>query len=246
MKVFVAYGYNDQNKWIEEMAIPVIKALGFEVVHGKEIPGLDISDEIIDRIKSCDLLVGFLTKREDDPGGGKWVRDEIVAAKTAGLLYIPVVEKGVNFQSNILGDVSWEPYDETSRDMFLVNLIKAVADKSKILAAHPKEKKMLIRLEPGPFNTTVNKFLDDDIPFFCKYRFSNEYGETIAVSNWLDGTIRKISKGLGIEVDMKYIPVPENSEKASIEVKVKVGGDTWLSEPQPISRPIITMGKIEK
>ena len=224
MKVFVAYGYNERDKWIEEMAIPVIEALGMEVVHGKEIPGIKISDEIDKRIKSCALLVGFLTRR-DDLGGGKfsthgWVRDEIVAANTAGLLFIPVVENGVDFQAGILGDVSWEPYDETARDKFLVNLIKAVADKAKTL---PTQKKMLIRMEPDTFHKLIKKKLDNEEPFKCTYRFSNaaEYGEIMEESDWLDGKIIKVIGGFGIEVDMMHIPVPEHTEKATIEVRVK-------------------------
>jgi hypothetical protein len=243
MKVFVAYGYNERDKWIEAMAIPVIEALGLEVVHGKEIQGLQISNEIRNRIISCDLLIGFLTKRDDDPGGGKWVRDEIVTASTAGKHYIPVVEKDIDFQPGILGDVSFELYDETARDQFLVDLIKAVAYKAKIIAEKTSQREMLIRMEPDTFHKLIKKKLDNEEPFKCTYRFSNESGYTMEESPWLDGKIIKVFGGWGIKVDMIHIPVPEHTEKASIEVRVKFEQELWTSEPHLLTCPVITMEK---
>ena len=37
MRIFVAYGYNDRDKWIEKMVFPVIEAFGAEVETGELI-----------------------------------------------------------------------------------------------------------------------------------------------------------------------------------------------------------------
>ena len=253
MKVFVGYGYNDRDKWIEEMVIPVIEALGLEVVHGKEMPGMKLSDEIKKRIISCDLLVGFLTRRDCHEGKfttHEWVRDEIVTANSVGVSFIPVVENGVDFQAGILGDVVWEPYDEKERDRFLVNLIKAVANKAKTLTT---QKKLLIKTQPDTFHKLIKKKLDNKEDFKCEYRFSNapEHKVEMEDSEWQDGKIIKvIGGGFGIEADMMHIPVPEHTETATTEVRVtfnpllpKAEQEIWTSDPKPINNPVLTMEK---
>ena len=37
MKVFVGFGYNDQDHWIEEQVFPILRGMGFSVVDGKRI-----------------------------------------------------------------------------------------------------------------------------------------------------------------------------------------------------------------
>jgi hypothetical protein len=39
MRLFIGYGYNDRDKWIEELVFPLAEALGCEVVRGKVMYG---------------------------------------------------------------------------------------------------------------------------------------------------------------------------------------------------------------
>lgn len=248
MKVFVAYGYNERDKWVGDMAIPVIEALGLEVVHGKEIAGKRLSDEIKNRIKSCDLLVGFLTLRDDDTGGGHWVRAELDTANAVGVPFIPVVENGVDFHANILGDVVWMPYEEKKRDKFLVELIQAVAMEARTFAAVPKQKTILYKFEPDNFYRRIRELNAANCLYECFYRLSNSIGDqyTMQESSWQPERIVAIPGGLGINIDMKYLPFPEHTERAAVEVKVKYGEELWTSEPYQLSRrPIITMERLK-
>jgi len=56
MKIFVGYGYNPRDAWIEDSVFRLVKAFGDEVTSGKEIFGqrLDqgVSDQIARRIRS--------------------------------------------------------------------------------------------------------------------------------------------------------------------------------------------------
>jgi hypothetical protein len=64
MKVFVGFGYNDNDKWIKELIIPFIEELGCEVVTGEEMQGEKLSDGVISRVEESDACIGFLTKRD--------------------------------------------------------------------------------------------------------------------------------------------------------------------------------------
>ena len=67
MKVFIGFGYNENDKWIEHLVIPLVEALGCEVVTGEEMQGERLSDGVIERISDSDACIGFLTKRGKKP-----------------------------------------------------------------------------------------------------------------------------------------------------------------------------------
>ena len=39
MRIFVGYGYNERDKWVEDYVLPLLVAFGCEVVHGKAVYG---------------------------------------------------------------------------------------------------------------------------------------------------------------------------------------------------------------
>ena len=63
MKIFVGYGYNDRDKWIEKMVFPIIKAFGSEVESGETIYDGAIPDGVRNKIRRSDALIGFTTRR---------------------------------------------------------------------------------------------------------------------------------------------------------------------------------------
>jgi len=39
MRIYIGYGYNERDKWIEDYVIPLVVAFGCEVAHGKAVYG---------------------------------------------------------------------------------------------------------------------------------------------------------------------------------------------------------------
>ena len=39
MRIFVGYGYNERDKWVEGYVLPLLVAFACEVVHGKAVYG---------------------------------------------------------------------------------------------------------------------------------------------------------------------------------------------------------------
>ncbi|HEV3210112.1 MAG TPA: hypothetical protein VGY91_07590, partial [Chthoniobacterales bacterium] len=63
MKIFVGYGYNERDEWIEDSAFRLVKAFGDEVTSGKEIFGQILDIGVRDEIARSHALIGFTTRR---------------------------------------------------------------------------------------------------------------------------------------------------------------------------------------
>jgi hypothetical protein len=88
MKIFVGYGYNDRDKWIEDLVFPLMRAFGAEPISGKEIPGQKLDEGIKELIRKSDAVIGFVTRRGDKREDGlyathRWVTDEISLSPAA-------------------------------------------------------------------------------------------------------------------------------------------------------------------
>lgn len=64
MTIFVGYGYNERDQWIEDFVFPLLRALDCEVLHGKVVYGGSLSREVTDSIRRADAAIGFTTRRE--------------------------------------------------------------------------------------------------------------------------------------------------------------------------------------
>jgi hypothetical protein len=64
MRVFIGYGYNDRDKWIETYVFPLAEAFGCKVVHGKMAYGGALPPEVTDLIRGSDAMIGFTTRRD--------------------------------------------------------------------------------------------------------------------------------------------------------------------------------------
>ena len=83
MRLFVGYGYNLRDQWVEDLVFPLVNALGCEVVQGKVMYGDNLASEIRDAVLSCDALIGFTTRREqigDRWTTHRWVIEELAVA----------------------------------------------------------------------------------------------------------------------------------------------------------------------
>jgi hypothetical protein len=136
MRIFVGYGYNERDKWIENYIFPILIAMGCEIAHGKTVYGAALSDEITRAIRMSDAMIGFTTRR-GVPDQGKfqthnWVLQELTAAATASNPRIPWVEvreNGVISPGGILEAAEMQriEYEEGDRAQCLVQIAQAVS-----------------------------------------------------------------------------------------------------------------------
>jgi hypothetical protein len=132
MKIFVAFGYNDRDKWIPNLIFPIIKAFGDEVVSGEEVQGEQITDAVIREIRQSNALMAFVTRRdkiiENRWTTHRWVTDELSHAIAFKLLVAEIREIGVDEQGGIAGDRQRITYNEGERDKCLVEIVKTLGN----------------------------------------------------------------------------------------------------------------------
>jgi hypothetical protein len=170
VKIFVGYGYNDRDEWIEDLVFPFIKALGDEVVTGKEIFGQNLDEGVKSEIAECDALIGFTTRRDKIGDGERyttsvWVRDELVTAANLNppIPFMEVRESKVDPQAGMLGGRARINYGEESRDRCLVELAQAINRWHHLAAAFELE------LMPEDFSKQIRPLLRDP-SLRCLYR----------------------------------------------------------------------------
>jgi hypothetical protein len=130
MRVFVGFGYNDRDHWIEEQVFPILRGMAFTVVHGKDMHGEILQPEVQSRIEQSDATIGFFTIREGqgeaDFNSHMWVKDEMVYALAKGKPLVPVKEEGVKVPAGLLGDRQYIPLRQDDRLACVVELVKAL------------------------------------------------------------------------------------------------------------------------
>jgi hypothetical protein len=108
MRIFIGYGYNVRDSWIEKDVFPIMQAMGIEVLHGKDMHGGELGDGVKDRIEQADALVGFCTLRVGEEAAAFnshiWVRDEMQHALTLKKPVVEIREKGVKNPPGLIGE----------------------------------------------------------------------------------------------------------------------------------------------
>jgi len=134
MRVFVGYGYNDRDRWIETYVIPLVEAFGCKVVHGKVAYGGALPPEVVDLIRTSDAMIG-LTTRRDATGPNQftthpWVIQELVTAytQTPSIPFVEVREEGVEPPGGMVGAVGAQriDYREADRAQCLLQIAQAL------------------------------------------------------------------------------------------------------------------------
>jgi hypothetical protein len=214
MKIFVAYGYNDRDRWIETLVFPIIRAFGDEVVTGEELQGDQITDAVRRKIQGSDALVAFVTRRDEISSGRwtthRWVTDELAHALALGRPVVEVREAGVDDQGGIGGDRQRIVYDESQRDRCLVELVKT-------LGRWHQARDVQLKLLPETFAQAVFPLLRNP-RLRCTYRLLVDGEETEDFPT----RILPITGGLFIRV--RGVP-PE----ALLQVHVECEGRSWTS-----------------
>ena len=100
MKIFIAYGYNERDKWIKDLVFPLVNAFGSEIETGEETYDGTIPQVVRIKIERSDALIGFTTKREPlNPASTlthRWVIEELAAAIALDKKFVEVREIGVD------------------------------------------------------------------------------------------------------------------------------------------------------
>jgi hypothetical protein len=171
MNVFVAYGYNNRDSWIEDLVFRLVKAFGNNVVTGEKMEGEVVSEGVKERIHASDAMLAFATRRGDPDGAGlyqthRWVTDELALALQANMPVVEIRETQVDVQGGIAGDRQHIEYDDEARDKFLVQLAEVLGrwarGRSRNLRLLPPEVVGRIRpqMQQQGFRCTYSTFKD--------------------------------------------------------------------------------------
>lgn len=215
MKIFVAFGYNERDRWVRELVFPIIEAFGGSVVTGEDMQGDPISEEVMARIRSSNGLIAFVTRR-DAIGNGKWtthrwVTDELSSAVASRVRAVEVRELGVEPQGGIAGDRQLIVYDEQARDRCLVELVKTLGRWSEGIS---------VDLQLFPLD--IVRELRPLIPrpgFRCTYKTVQGHMESEALAT----AVRPTPVGL-------MIHCPGLSVDALVQVHIEAAGRAWTSD----------------
>ncbi len=169
MRVFVGYGYDKRDLWVEGYVLPLLAALGCDVVHGKVVYGGRLSEEIIKVIRTSDAMIGFTTRREENASGGyrthDWVVQELVTAHTQDppIPWVEVREAGVVSPGGILDLAASQriDYREDDRPRCLVQIAQALSRFRDLAAV------TMIRLGPASAVEQIGSLLDSR-SFLCE------------------------------------------------------------------------------
>jgi hypothetical protein len=131
-RVFLGYGYNKRDQWIEDKVFPILQALGLQILHGKDMHGEQLQVGVKDRIDQSDALIGFCTFREGHENEAfnthPWVRDEMAYGLGRRLPIIEVREDGVSAVAGLIGDRQRIVLVQSDRLACVTELVTAVSN----------------------------------------------------------------------------------------------------------------------
>ena len=216
MKVFVGYGYNAGDKWIEEQVFPILRAMAFVVVDGKDMHGEVLQPEVERRIEECDAAIGFFTIRdgqgEADFNSHIWVRDEMIYARGKSKPIIPVREENVRLPDGLLGNRQYIPLSQNDRLACVVKIVE-------VLGARNIRR---LKLETSDDVLRRNIWQQRN-NLDIRYRTQTDGNE----SAYRQGRLERVNNAF-------YLNVSDVPTKALLEVEGKVGGNEifnsgWVS-----------------
>lgn len=215
MKVFVSYAFNDTNKWVEDLVIPLAKALGFEVVTGQRLEGEPLINGVDERLRSCTGCVAFTTRRNKREDGTwethPWVVSEMTRARALHFKTVEVREDGVKIGDEAEAYVRLK-YVPAERDRMLIDLAGVLA--TWIV------KPVRVQLVPPADSQQdfIRRVIRGDAK--CGYRLQNG-GQEIKSGEAL---IQPYNGGFFIDIEM-----PPKEAIVTLEVKKANGNDGWMS-----------------
>ncbi len=130
MKVFVSCAFNEANKWVSELVVPLVKVMGFQPVMGQQMEGEVLVEGVNARLRDCAGCIAFTTRRNQREDGTyethPWVISEIHTARTLGFKTVEVREEGVTIGDDNEAYVRLN-YTEGARDRLIIELAAVLA-----------------------------------------------------------------------------------------------------------------------
>jgi hypothetical protein len=240
MKIFIGYGYNPRDAWIEDLVFRVIRAFNDEPVHGKETYGNALDAAVCEEIQDSDAMIGFRTRREQISGNmwktHPWVDDELLVAanhsKSIPVLEVreSLVEEPAGMLQQKLQGMQRINCDEQRRDYCLVEIAQALG------RWHRQRSSVQFTLLPEEFAPAIRPLLRNP-DLRCVYRILNEKDTDIGLEK--KATIHRLPRG---QMAIRTAAIPEN---ASIMVEVWMGQRQllWSSDLQPVDSRTIQLEK---
>ncbi len=131
MRVFIGYGYNSRDAWIEKNVFPIIQAMNIDILDGKDLHGEVLQDGVKERIDQSDALIGFCTLRPGQESADfnthPWVRDEMVYAIGLRRPVLEVRELGVKNPEGLIGNRQRVEFDPSDRLACVAELVQLVS-----------------------------------------------------------------------------------------------------------------------
>ena len=164
MRIFVGYGYNERDAWVEQHVVPILRAMSIDTVDGKDMHGEVLQEGVKNRIDIADAVVGFCTLRQGQEKAAfnthVWVRDELMYALGAGKPIVEVREQGVNEVAGLKGNRQYIPLDQMDRLSCVRELVQAVAGWSmRRLLLVPSDQQQARKVLAGPRKPVVEREL---------------------------------------------------------------------------------------
>ena len=220
MRIFVAFGYNPRDHWIEEMVFPLIEAFGSEVLTGEEMQGEQLSQGVLERIGNSDALIAFTTRRDQLKNGTwtthKWVQQELSVAIAKPMLVAEVREKDVDPQVGVDGDRQRITYEEANRDKCLVEIVKTIGRWHESVFVD-------LQLLPKEFIEAVRPLLKNP-RIKCQYKLMEKNRET----GPFIATIKPIKGGL-------FMTASNVPRDALIQIFVECDDKSWNSDYESVN-----------
>jgi len=214
MRVFVGFGYNERDQWIQDQVSPILRGLGFTVVSGKDMHGEELQDEVKSRIDQSDAVIGFFTIRE---GQGEadftshiWVRDETMYALARDKPIVLVREEGVRVPDGLFGDRQYVPYSATDRLACVVELVEALGTKNM--------RRVKLDPEEDALRRDLRRWRRDS-SFVVRYHTQDQNGME---SDYRDGRLELVDQGF-------YLNVSDIPKGGYLEVEGVLNGSTKFS-----------------
>lgn len=214
MRVFVGFGYNERDRWIESQLFPILRAMSFTVADGKDMHGQVLQPEVERRIEQSDAAIGFFTIREGqgnaDFNSHIWVRDELLFANTKGKPIIPVKEVGANVPDGLFGNRQYIPLTQDDHLACVVALVNALGRRNI----------RRLRLDPDGDQLTRNlRAWRREPGFVVQYRTQDDEG---LESPCKPGRLELVDQGF-------FLNVADVPERAYIEVEGFLNGVAQFS-----------------
>jgi hypothetical protein len=229
MKIFVGYGYNDRDKWIEEHVFGLIRAFGGEPISGKEIYGQQLEDGVRRQIRECDAFLGFTTRRDQLQNGRytthRWVTDEIIVARESEMPFLEIRETAVDEQGGMPGGRQHVACDPDHKESCLVAIALAI---SKWRLNMPTKLQFLPEHVANSIRPHMNKK-----GFRCSYKILKGGVESAAKKT----NIVPIKGGL-------FTLVPSVDPMALIQIKIDANGKRWTSEYESVDAVSIRLTEV--